>query len=340
MPKSLNKCRTLIISGVAVFAFQLCSSQPVQAYQDQQGDGSRQIIAEEFTRSRPEKGRPSSTGPSSASSAKQGGGQAPSTRRRPRYRRMTTTGSSTSSNTSGGAIPTNTTSPLPASSAKVGVTIWRLRPGQAADQGTRLLVQGDEGELVPERVSTGTEMRVRDRVRLSIEAPREGYLYVVDRELYADGSMGEPYLIFPTTRTRGGDNRVRPGKLIDIPAQDDRPNYFTLIPTPGRDDQVGEVLSFIVTTEPLENFEVSSKPQKLSAAQVQNWEKMWGGRTEQYDLEGGAGQTWTKEESEAAKTGEGSRILTQEEPTPQTIYLVEGKNNKGLLITVPLRYKK
>jgi hypothetical protein len=227
-----------------------------------------------------------------------------------------------------------------AAAAKVGVTIWRLRPAQAAEQGARLLVQGDESELVPERVGTDMHLSVRDRVRLTIESPREGYLYVVDRELYSDGTKGEPYLIFPTTRTRGGDNRVAPGKLIDIPAQEDKPNYFTLIPSPGRNDQAGEVLSIIVTTEPLENFEATGRPLKLAPAQVEKWEKMWGGAIEQYDLEGGEGQTWTQAESEASKAGAGSRYLTQEEPTPQTIYLVEGKNNKGLLVTVPLRYKR
>lgn len=335
---TLKLCRSFFLSGITIIAFQLCVSLSVAAQQEQGGDSSRQIIAEEFTRSRPERPKPSSAGANSASS-RQGGSQSNLQQRKPRYRRSTVTNAVNTSKTPANAASSSNAVTLPASSAKVGVTVWRLRTGQAADQGARLLVQGDEGELIPERINVGTPLRVRDRVRLSIESPREGYLYVVDREMYSDGSLGEPYLIFPTTRTRGGDNRVRPGKLIDIPAQDDRPNYFTLIPTPGRDDQVGEMLSFIVTTEPLENFEATSKPLKLSPAQVQNWEKMWGGRTEQYDLEGGEGQTWTRAESEASKS-DGSRLLTQEEPTPQTVYLVEGRNNKGLLVNVPLRYSR
>jgi hypothetical protein len=44
----------------------------------------------------------------------------------------------------------------------------------------------------------------------------EGYLYVIDREQYEDGTLGEPVQIFPTTRTRGGDNSVKPGSLIEI----------------------------------------------------------------------------------------------------------------------------
>ena len=121
-----------------------------------------------------------------------------------------------------------------------------------------------ETEWTPERISSTTELRVGDRVRLSIESPRDGYLYVVDREQYADGSFGDPYLIFPTLRTNNGDNRVRPGRLVDMPAQSDNPNYFTLIPSPSREDQVAEVLSIIVTTEPLENLRLAEKPLKLS----------------------------------------------------------------------------
>ena len=74
-------------------------------------------------------------------------------------------------------------------------------------------------QWTPERIEVDTPLKVNDRVRLSVESPRDGYLYVIDREQYADGSLGDAYLIFPTRRTRGGDNRVRPGKLIDIPAQ-------------------------------------------------------------------------------------------------------------------------
>ena len=42
-----------------------------------------------------------------------------------------------------------------------------------------------------------TPLRDGDRMRLSIEAPWDGYLYVLNREQYADGSTSDPYLIFP-----------------------------------------------------------------------------------------------------------------------------------------------
>lgn len=298
--------------------------------------GSRQIFAEEFTRSRPAQikppraGKPASTPPKGTS-----GTAGVSTRNR--YRRT-------------GKVNAGVTVSIPAVSpagqkptadtglAKVGVTIWRLRAPQNGDQGARLLIQGG-GALVPERVASDAILKVNEQVLLSIESPREGYLYIVDRELFADGSFGEPYLIFPTTRTRGGDNRVSPGKLINIPDPSDQPNYFTLSPTPGRNGQVGEALSVIVTSAPLAGFTLSNQPIKLTAVQVAKWETQWGGDTELYDLENGAGQTQTLAESEAAKAGVNGRMLTQEEPSPQTVYLVESRNTTGLLVNVLLRYR-
>src|SRR2546423_5896471 len=112
----------------------------------------------------------------------------------------------------------------------VGVTLWRLRPANRADAGERLIVHDDNAttEWLPERISANTRLVQGDRLRISVEAVRAGYLYVIDREQYADGSLGEPYLIFPTTRTAGGDNKVAIGRLLEIPAQDDSPPYFTM----------------------------------------------------------------------------------------------------------------
>ncbi|MGH9801849.1 MAG: hypothetical protein ACRD82_15915, partial [Blastocatellia bacterium] len=104
-----------------------------------------------------------------------------------------------------------------------GITLWRLRPATAKDdKQVRLFKHNkDETKVVqwtPERISMDTPLAVGQRVRLSIESARTGYLYVINRELYADGSMGEPYLIFPTARLRGGENKVSIGRIVDIPA--------------------------------------------------------------------------------------------------------------------------
>ena len=124
----------------------------------------------------------------------------------------------------------------------VGVTIWRLRPANRSDSGERLIVHDDNAikEWLPERISANTRLVQGDRLRISVEAVRGGYLYVINREQYADGTLGEPYLIFPTTRTAGGDNQVAIGRLVEIPAQDDSPPFFTM--KKSRPDHVAEVV--------------------------------------------------------------------------------------------------
>jgi Domain of unknown function (DUF4384) len=226
----------------------------------------------------------------------------------------------------------------PGSAKQIGVTIWKLRKADAGDSGARILVQEDNQTVgwIPERVSSGSALRVGDRVRLSIESPEPGYLYVIDRERYASGERGAPYLIFPTTRTRDSDNTVTGGRLIDIPAQDDRPNFFTL--ETSRADQSGEELTVLLTPKPLEGLQIGPKALVLSADRVANWEKQWSGGTEMFELEGGAGKRWTDAEQRAG--AENSRLLTQTDPPPQTIYRVASGPGEPLLVRVLLRYGK
>jgi hypothetical protein len=221
----------------------------------------------------------------------------------------------------------------------VGVTVWRLRPARVADEGERIIVHegSDAATWIPERVPANAGLSEGDRVRLSIEAARTGYLYVIDREQYADGTLGEPYLIFPTTRTLGGDNQVKAGRLVDIPAQEDSPPFFTL--KRSRADQVGELLSVIVSPVPLAELEMGAQAQKLSVERVAQWEKSWGGQAGRLELSGGAGKLWTREEKEAAVSD--GRLLKAAAPNPQTLYYRPGvKSDEPLLIKVQLQYRR
>ncbi len=297
----------------------MCLSLVPPIVSQTQDDGSRQIVLEEFT-----KARPTSTSP--------GPDEQPGPRRKPtasarppKYIRKT---------------PALVASlPVDLSTMEVGVTIWRLRPGAGDDGGARVLVMenAQSSQWTPERIEADTPLRVGERVRITIESPRAGYLYVIDREQYADGTLGDAYLIFPTLRTRGGDNRVRPGKLIDIPAQEDNPSYFTLVPSPSRSDQEAEVLTILVTPEPFEDLQLSTNPVKLSKNDVAKWERSWSTQVERFEMVGGAGLSWTSMEKEASSSAS-ARLLTQEEPAPQTIYRIGSKNKKAFIVTVPLRY--
>src|SRR5260370_26299276 len=191
-------------------------------------------------------------------------------------------------------------------------------------------------QWVPKRVEADTIFNEGDHVRLSIESPRAGYLYVVDRDLFADGTTGGAMLIYPWSDMPGGDNQVRPGKLVDIPAQEDNPSYFTA--RPSSPNQVGELLTIIVTTSPLD-LPISDKPLPISRVQIAKWEKVWGGQSERFEMEGGAGEAWTKREQEAAAQV-GARQLTRDDPAPQTIYRVSATNKTAFMVNVRLSYKK
>jgi predicted Ser/Thr protein kinase len=213
--------------------------------------------------------------------------------------------------------------------SEVGVTVWRLRRAAATDT-TRLLVhqpQGGVEQWTPERIEAGTPLQVGDRVRFSIEFPRDGYLYVIDREQYADGSTSEPYLIFPTTRTRSGDNKVTGGRLIEIPAQTDAPPYLTLQRT--RADQVAERITVLISQLPLPNVVPGPAPIVLGRSEVAAWEKRGGSMVNELEMIGGAGRVWSAVEQRAG--ADTTRLLTQHEPPPQTLLRVE-TNSPDLVV--------
>lgn len=220
----------------------------------------------------------------------------------------------------------------------LGITFWRLRPSVKSDDKEVRLLLHDKGkaqplEWTPERIEAETPLSAGQLVRLSIEAPSTGYLYVIDREKYADGSVGDPYLIFPTTRTRGADNEVTAGRLIEIPAQEDDPSHFTV--RSSRPDQVAELLTVIVTPQRL-NLVIGRDALQLSKEQVAEWERMWAAPVDRIEQVGGRGKAWTKAEKEAGS--DKKRLLTQDEPLPQTIYRVIARSGDSLLVTVQLLY--
>ena len=203
----------------------------------------------------------------------------------------------------------------------MGVTIWRLR--------------GDQDKPIAERATADTFFTEGERLRLSIEAPRrsDSYLYVIDREIYADGSSSDPYLIFPSSTMPEGGNVVTAGKPVFIPARGDEFPYFTL--ERARKDQLREELAIIVSPRPLKlPLGASDQPVRLEKTQVARWERQWGGRAELREERDGAGSQWTAAEREADK---GERRLLQGDPLPQTIYLIKAKSDAPMMLRVSLR---
>lgn len=327
----LNKGRAksfpirVVVASVVLLALQLCnlfqSSTRAKPFQGT----PRKIVSDDFT-----KHRQQAASGATAAKASQGARTSSDVKPRQQTKRTYRLASQTKADSSA----KNQTG----QAAQLGITIWRLRPPSSNESAgsARMLVRekSKTTELIPVRVEADTTFLEGDQIRLSIESPLTGYLYVVDRDLFADGSMGPAMLIYPWADKDGYDNRMRPGRLVDIPAQEDQPAYFTAKRSSA--NQVGEVLTVIVTSSPL-NLSISDKPILIPKAELSNWEKMWSGISERFEMDGGAGETWTSAEQQASAHS-GSRQLTREDPPPQTIYRVSGVDDKAFLVNVRLNY--
>lgn len=222
--------------------------------------------------------------------------------------------------------------------AQLGLTIWRLQKAEGAKEFGQ---EGDEPQL--EQVESGTALTIGSAVRIGIEPlARNGYLYIIEREQFADGAYGAARVIFPTLRTRNGNNSVKAHELVLIPRP---PSYFRINPSKTGKTQTAEVLTIILSPTPLELPEpLGDKPMTLSNALFQSWETKWSAPINTLELKGGAGTvTSVKTQTEGSKSfdqeEQEAQQLTQEDPLPQTVYHATIRRGAALFVTVPLRFK-
>lgn len=259
---------------------------------------------------------------------------------------------------------------------EVGVTFWRLRQSRPTDTGPQITVDEEDSPrmlMTPERVTATTQFRTGDRVRLDIEAKRSGYLYVINREIYANGRLRKPVLLFPAPVNTDGQgrmiaeqaNQVEAGRLVDIPDWADDVPYFKV--DPKSPDYAGELLLLILSPTPLRGLEIIKRESDDEVEQsivsedlLAQWEEMWGANVEMYVKEGGNGEALTTAEQQAAcgaKSRQLTRLkprtdssgqtpcgdkprLTQEEPLPQSIHLVSVPQDQPIIIPVRLAVQR
>jgi len=221
---------------------------------------------------------------------------------------------------------------------QVGVTFWRFRPSTSADKTKELVEEDNSGptEWTLERIEEGTPLAPGQRVRFSIESlTRSGFLYVIDREQYSDGTLGDPVLLFPTQKTRDS-NYVKAGRLVYIPSATGK---FRIKPTAGAKVHVGELVTVLVSSQALVDAnQLSAKAIKLPREQVESWEKRWGVKAAKFELDGGAGQTMTEKEQTAGANS--AAELTQDDPVPQTVYRIAVKPENPVILSVPLKFRQ
>ena len=219
---------------------------------------------------------------------------------------------------------------------EVGLTIWRFRPASESDKTKELVEVADDQQWVLERIAEGTPLSPGQKVRLSFESlSTTGYLYIVNREEFADGTFGVPKLIFPTRKSLNR-YKVEPGRLIYIPSASSK---FEIIPSDSTKTHVGESLSIIISPKPLiDDSQLQSQAITLSQKQFDQWLNEWKAKIEKFEMEGGIGQTLTQSEKVAANLN--APLLSQADPVPQTVYQLTAKPEQPLLIALPLRFTR
>lgn len=246
----------------------------------------------------------------------------------------------------------------------IGVTVGR---GRAATEAESLDVDvakvrlQDGRALVFERAQDEQPVAHGSLIQMAVEylaytdamgkrqSERVGYLYVINRVRFPDGRTGPPRLIFPTKRTRGGDNRVVPGQPVMLPSSN-RPWQITRSST-GR-LHAFETYVVIVSPRPLRD----ARGNELRADEVDpaaletllaGWLRRWGGGEMRAVLREGAGRLFTRREQDASgdtndprrDTIELDTDLTQDDPPPQTVFRKAVTPGEAMLVTIELPFR-
>ncbi|HZS05763.1 MAG TPA: DUF4384 domain-containing protein [Blastocatellia bacterium] len=219
----------------------------------------------------------------------------------------------------------------------VGITIWRVRLATARDGGEAVRFlrprkrDGRPANHILERIDEGQPVPAGASIRFGMEISEPGYLYIVDQEEYAGKGPGPPMLIFPNIHSR--NNAVTPGRLIEIPT--DPEVDFEVEVKPG---QTGEVLTLLVSPEPVDLAIGPDEMTPLSEETFANWKGKWGVKVERIKVGNSAGRPYTKTEKAAASDRD--RPLTQGDPLPHTIYKVAARPGDPIMLSLRLNYQE
>jgi hypothetical protein len=238
----------------------------------------------------------------------------------------------------------------------VGFTLWRIRVAnevQSKDpkvQKERMSWDEQDHEVVVTRMSDVNPIPNQELIQLTIEylpsggeveVNRARYLYVINREQFADGKLRNARLIFPTLKTYEGDNRLLPGKTVTLP-DPERPFIISRAVSQGR--QTSEAYTIILSPVSLHSElpqPLSNKAMELSEELMATWEKRWRSVEVRADLRNGVGQSRTEREIDSSGdveenrgTKDSAEDLTQGDAPPQTVFRSVVKKSAAVLFTV------
>jgi len=208
---------------------------------------------------------------------------------------------------------------------RMGMTIWRLSPSQCPIPDCPLpKTSADSSKGLVDtaaRVDDNVPLNNGERVRLALESlAQTAYVYIIDRERFDDGSMGEGFLIFPTKKIDSAKNWAQPGQQIHLPRAG---GCFCVKSRNSQKVLVAEVLTVVVSRTALlraEEIEMDAipVPTKLISYLARGDKQ----RTFRGFLNGGSGLAQTAQEQNAGAKGliDTAPVLTQNDLPPQMLY--------------------
>lgn len=224
---------------------------------------------------------------------------------------------------------------------RIGVTIWRFSPTQCAIPNCPLPA-GDKGLVdtaAGARVDDSAALSTGERVRLGLESlSHDGFVYVIDREQYADGTFGDPYLIFPTKNIYKGSNYARPGLQIQLPRAE---GCFCVKSRSQQRVLAADNLIVIVSPQPLLSpDEIGPKEIPLPANLAAYVSRASKERLYRGTLKDGAGLARSAPEQAAGTKGlfDTEPVLTQSDLPPQNVYQSLVPRGSAAVFSLYLRY--
>ncbi|MFY9227340.1 MAG: hypothetical protein WAQ98_32010 [Blastocatellia bacterium] len=232
----------------------------------------------------------------------------------------------------------------------VGFTFWRLRDSKKDDdvevvEETRI-AKKEKGKTIetsvkftPERAQSNTEFSNGDRLRFTVESPIKGYIYLINREQYEDGSYSAPYLIFPDKTNVGRNDQVSAGKLVFIPSETENLILFN-ISEENSQKKIAEEFTVLISPQPLKDLPplaVDEEFRKISLTEFEKWQKQWGGEVWKFEQESNIKTAISKVEKNASLTKK--ETLNQDDQLPQTVYHVAHKPTQPILFTVVVKIR-
>jgi serine/threonine-protein kinase len=230
--------------------------------------------------------------------------------------------------------------------AQIGLTFWRSRPATPQDdRNTVARNTSDTEESVSERKDDFISND--EKIYFSIEAMtagflsnKSGYVYVINREQYADGTYGRASLIFPTNLTYSGNNLLKAGEPVILPRANGKPYKITR----SSNKHIAETYTIIISPWAFQLPQpLSDKAMILPDSLVADWESKYANTMYRATLRNGLGKAQTIREQTvmSRSTEDTAEPLTQSETStfPQTVYKGAVKIGNPAMFTVALKFK-